>query len=259
MTKSAASRWRRALGEWAIPQEILDQAPESPWIHPPVLFTVPSVIADTPSHRAARDVLGESDSILDIGCGGGIAAFAIAESGNTVIGVDHQREMTEMFSNNAAQRQITSATYTGFWSDVEEDIPQADVVVCHHVVYNIPEISAFISSISAHARKRVVIELPTVHPLSNMNTLWKFFWNLDRPSEPTYENFAEAVRECGFTPHTEIWDEIDARTVDAQSAAAFMRIRLCLPKSRESEVAKQLETEPFTPRKMATVWWDTDK
>jgi hypothetical protein len=126
-------------------------------------------------------------------------------------------------------------------------------------VYNIPEISAFISSISAHARKRVVIELPTVHPLSNMNTLWKFFWNLDRPSEPTHENFAEAVRECGFTPHTEIWDEIDARTVDAQSAAAFMRIRLCLPKSRESEVAKQLETEPFTPRKMATVWWDTDK
>ena len=38
---SAAARWREALAEWAIPKEIIDRAPESPWHFPVKLFALP--------------------------------------------------------------------------------------------------------------------------------------------------------------------------------------------------------------------------
>jgi 2-polyprenyl-3-methyl-5-hydroxy-6-metoxy-1,4-benzoquinol methylase len=92
VSNSAAVKWRSDLASWAIPQEILDQAEVAPWVHPPALFALPSKIADSPSHVKAREVISETDSILDIGCGGGVATFAVAKRGNHVIGVDHQAE-----------------------------------------------------------------------------------------------------------------------------------------------------------------------
>jgi SAM-dependent methyltransferase len=94
---SAAERWRHALEAWAIPESILAQAEESPWIHPPVLFDVPEVIAPSPSHDRAREALSQEASVLDVGCGGGVAALALVPEVKTVIGVDHQPEMLAMF------------------------------------------------------------------------------------------------------------------------------------------------------------------
>ena len=74
---SAADRWRLSLARWAIPEEILANAPESPWIHPPELFGVPEVIEDSPSHERAREAVPANGTVLDVGCGGGVAAFAL--------------------------------------------------------------------------------------------------------------------------------------------------------------------------------------
>ena len=46
-----SQKWKSDLEAWAIPQEIIDQATESPWIHPPVLFQIPKLIDLTPSHQ----------------------------------------------------------------------------------------------------------------------------------------------------------------------------------------------------------------
>ena len=64
-----SQKWKSDLEAWAIPQEIIDQATESPWIHPPVLFQIPKLIDLTPSHQKAFEALPENGSILDIGCG----------------------------------------------------------------------------------------------------------------------------------------------------------------------------------------------
>ena len=51
METAAGNIWRESLAAWAIPKEILDQAPENPWIHPPVMFQLPDVIEDSISHQ----------------------------------------------------------------------------------------------------------------------------------------------------------------------------------------------------------------
>jgi len=253
----AGNHWRQSLEAWAIPQEILDQAPENPWIHPPVMFQIPRDIQDSVSHQRAREAMPAGGSFLDIGCGGGIAAFAVVPPTGHVIGVDHQGEMLEMFTQNAAARGVTSEVFEGFWPMMAERVAAADVVAAHHVVYNVAEIEEFARAMNAHARNRVVIEMPQSHPLTTAAPLWKHFWNLDRPMQPTPNDLMAVLHELGIKAHLELWDGSMRTEADLESQAHFSRIRLCLPEFRESEVRDFLESQPkIAIRSLATIWWD---
>ena len=256
MTGDPFVRWRERLASWAIPESILAQAPESPWIHPVELFDVGALdaIPDSPSHRAARGGLGES--ILDVGCGGGRAAFACVPPATHVIGVDHQAVMLERFAATAARRGITCETVLGDWPEVADRTPVADVVTCHHVLYNVGDLEPFIRALDAHARRRVVVELPMHHPLSDLSQAWQHFWNLDRPTEPTALDAAECVQALGHDVHMETAESATSAPVDEDTAVRFMRIRLCLPASRDDEVRQFMRgLEPRT-RTNVTLWWD---
>ena len=259
METAAGIKWREALAAWAIPQEILDQAPENPWIHPPALFQIPATIEDSISNQRAREVLPFGGSVLDIGSGGGIASFALTPPATTVLGVDHQVEMLEMFASNADSRNLECETFLGFWPEIAPKVPVADVAVAHHVVYNVSRIEDFLLAMNSHARKRVVLELPQQHPLSNATGLWKHFWNLDRPTGPTPTELMAVLEELGFKAQLELWDGSMRGETDVESAAHYSRIRLCLPDSREKEVLEFLEKEPkIAIRNLATIWWDVE-
>lgn len=249
--------WAHSLAQWAIPKEILDQAQTSPWIHPPVLFQVPEEINLTISHTRAFEVLPTGGSVLDVGCGGGIAAFALVPPASHVIGVDHQSEMLEMFAENAKKRGVTHEVFEGFWPHVAPEVPVADVVVCHHVVYNVADIGPFLQELSSHARFRVVIEMPTRHPLTNMSQAWKHFWNLDRPTGPTSKDLLLVLKETGVNPRVQYWSGPMRDRIDIEQDAEFMRIRLCLPSERLAEVREYLLANPLPKaREIATIWWD---
>lgn len=249
--------WAKSLAEWAIPQEILDQAQTSPWIHPPVLFQIPDEINTTISHARAAQTLPVGGTVLDVGCGGGIATFALTPPATHVIGVDHQSEMLEMFSANATKHGATSEVFEGFWPDVATEVPMADVVVCHHVVYNVADIGPFLQELDSHARFRVVIEMPTKHPLSNMSGAWQHFWNLERPTQPTSEDLLEVLKEIGINAYVQYWTGPLRDRIDIDQDAEFMRIRLCLPPERLAEVREYLLANALPrQREIATIWWN---
>jgi SAM-dependent methyltransferase len=255
--KSAVEKWRDDLASWAIPQEILDQAELPPWFHPATLFALPDKIWNSPSHDRAREAMPKGGTVLDIGSGGGIAAFAITPPAGGVIAVDHQREMLEMFEKSAAQRGVECKTFEGFWPAIAEQVPVADVVTVHHVVYNVGDIKPFIEALNSHATKRVVIELPLVHPMTPRNSGWKYFWNLDRPTSPTFEDFMAVLSELGIKAQSEKFTGKILLDEGEDDRVEYTRLRLCLPKERNSEVEEFLRENPSpTQRELAVVWWD---
>ena len=254
---SISSNWSSALDAWGIPSEILQQAPQNPWIHPPALFAVPEVIPETPSHLRARETLDSGGSVLDIGCGGGIAAFAVAPPASSVIGVDHQQEMLTMFAATAQARGLKHEEVLGDWPDVAAQTPTADVVTCHHVVFNIPQIEAFIRELNSHANQRVVIEMPQQHPLSTMTAAWKHFWDLDRPVKPTSDDLIQIVQAMELKPKFEHWEHPIRSGLTLDDEVRFMRIRLCLPESKDDEIRGFIQDNPAaSTRKLTTIWWD---
>ena len=251
--------WSLSLKSWGIPQEILDQAPQSPWIHPVANFRPEgNLMVETPSRLRALEALAtkENPSVLDVGCGGGRGAFGLTPPAVRVIGVDHQQGMLDVFVDEAKQRGLEVETILGDWPDVSAQTPNADVVVCHHVYYNVQDIAPFAQALNDHASTRVVIELPQQHPLSSLTEYWKHFWNLDRPSTPTAHDALNAMTSLGFDAHLELFAVPGTSRVMTDEDVEHTRIRLCLPASRDEEIRIFMESHPAGNRQLATIWWD---
>lgn len=260
--ESLAQRWQADLASWAIPEAILAQAPANPWIHPVAQFLVPDGdVPDSPSHAVAREALPPGGSVLDVGCGGGRAALALIPPAAHLIGVDHQEGMLEAFAAAAQARGVDHTEILGDWPEAAPRTPVADVVVCHHVAYNVPDLPAFVHALTAHARQRVVLELPIRHPLTWMNPLWKHFWDLDRPASPTADDALALIRACGYDARSIEFDDVAERTsLDPRTQAESACIRLCLPTTRAEEVAAAVaEADRGSPRRLAAIFWDVGR
>jgi hypothetical protein len=165
--------------------------------------------------------------------------------------------MLKMFKKNAARFDCEAETIEGFWPEVSNLLPEVDVVVSHHVAYNVPEINDFLIALNAKAKNRVVLEIPERHPLMNLSKMWKYFWNLERPSEPTADLLVDVIKDLGYKVNIEKWQGHLRDVIDFDTAAEFNRIRLCLPKTRLNEVKSFMkENVSKEERPLATIWWN---
>jgi len=261
---TAARRWAKDLAAWAIPPEILDGAPESPWGCPTGLFARAAEDAvgagpggDSPSLRRAREALPTGGSVLDIGVGGGAASLPLVPPAARITGVDQNPRMLAAFADLADRVGVAHTEVEGSWPDVASLAEPADVVVCHHVFYNVAELGPFAGALTARARRRVIVELTSEHPQSALNPLWERFHGLRRPDRPTADDAIAVLEELGLEVALERWEAPSRWTgSDRSEIVAFARRRLCLPHERDPEVAAALGPDfGLGPRPMVTLWW----
>lgn len=255
--QTSAQRWAAELAAWAIPEEIMAQAPESPWAFQPAGFRrSPGPSPDTISRQRAREALGEGGTVLDVGCGGGAAGLALAPPAAKVTGFDPNADLLALFAEHAEEQGVAHEEVQGDWPANADRAGPADVVVTHHVVYNIPGIGEFAAALTAHARRRVVIEMSYRHPRFGVNGLWRHFWGLERPSGPTADDAIGALIEAGIRPNVERWSRA-ASTVNREQRVASIRRYLCLPSERDPEIDALLGDGAFAwPAEVVTLWWD---
>ena len=150
----AAAQWAAALAEWGIPEEILAQAPESPWFHPPALFSALATSAveqeRTPTHDAIVAAMPVGGTILDVGVGGGAASLPAAPPAARIVGVDENGHMLDEFLRLASG--VDAVAVEGKWPDVAGSVEPADVVVCANVAYNVAALDAFVVALTDKAR-----------------------------------------------------------------------------------------------------------
>lgn len=259
----AATRWREQLEAWAIPESLLEAAPESPYGFSAEMFAAvadEALAADelTPTTHRAADALPAGGTVLDVGCGGGAASLPLAHTAGTLIGVDEGEDMLAAFAERAARLGVAAQTVAGRWPDVAGDTPVADVVVCTHVFHNVPDLVAFAAALTDHARRRVAVELTDRHPLRWTAPYWQALHDLDRPTGPTADDAVAVLSaELGLDVEVERWEgpaRLAGRT--REELVAFLRPRLCLPVERENELHAALDAHPpRTQRDLVTLSW----
>jgi hypothetical protein len=164
--------------------------------------------------------------------------------------------MLAAFIERAKKQGVKYRSYPGRWPDVARAIPVADVVVCNHVLYNVPDLAAFTLALTAHARRRVVVEITGRHPVTGINPLWKHFWNLDRPEGPTADDALTVLEEVGIRAEVEREVRPAHRPVGHADRVAFLTRRMCLPRDRQAEVEEALARFPEpAEREYVTLWW----
>jgi SAM-dependent methyltransferase len=266
----ALERWREQLEGWAIPAEILAAAPESPWSYPVGLFRSRARRAGsrpaTPSNREAARHLPEGGSVLDVGAGAGAASLPLAGAAGRLVAVDESAEMVASFLAAAGQRGVAAEGVQGSWPEVAGRVGPADVVVCHHVLYNVADLAPFADALTGHARRRVVAELTDRHPLAGLRPLWRRFHDLDRPTGPGADDAVAALVALGLAVDRQDWESRERFGFDDfDELVAFTRRRLCLPAARDREVAEALLSEDTRqvdgvwvsgqPRRVTTLSW----
>jgi SAM-dependent methyltransferase len=252
---TAAQRWHDELAGWAIPQDILARAPESPWGFPVELFRAEQQPGASPSRDRALEALPDGGSVLDIGCGGGGASLALVPPAGEVVGVDSSEAMLTAYAEGAEGRGVRHRELLGAWPDIAEQAPTTDVAVCHHVFYNVADLPPFVAAMTAHARRRVVVELSGRHPLVDTAPLWRHFHGVDRPDGPTAQLAVEVLRELGIAPEVQQWSR-PPRDVPREVYVRLNRRRLCLPESAEPEVDRLMGEGAGALRDVVTLWWD---
>lgn len=267
---TAAQRWDEYLAKWAIPEDILEAAPESPWCFPAGLFArradhAHAAKEPSPSNRRAIEALPEGGSVLDVGCGGGAASLPLASRASRLIGVDPSPDMLHEFRSRAEKTGADASVIEGTWPDVADNTPMADVVVCHHVFYNAPDLATFALRLTDHTKGRVVAELTLHHPLRRLNDLWMQFHRIRRPDGPTADDAVAVLEELGMVPQREDWTpETITGFASREDVVEFVRRRLCLPADRDPEIDaaiadRLVESEKgvgFPPLPVVTLWWE---
>ena len=264
-------RWREDLAAWAIPVHITAAVADSPWVLPREVFArrADRLRRDPggPSFERAWEALDPPGSVLDVGSGAGAACLPLAPRITTLTAVDADDEMLGLLAGRAGEAGLAARAVHGRWPDVAGQVGPADVVTCHHVVFNVPDLEPFLDALTGHARRRVVVETAAAHPLTSLNPLWLRFHGLKRPEGPTAADTIAILAAMGRNPgHTE-WSRPAA--ADYRSMAELVEVtrrRLCLPPERAGEVEAalvELGIDPGQPgdlgssgRDVVTIWWE---
>ncbi len=240
------TRWRDELAAWAIPEHITRAVTESPWVLPRQVFARRadrlSRAPAGPSYERECAALDPPGTVLDVGAGAGAASVPLAARATGLAAVDADPAMLDLLAERARAAGRPATLVCGRWPDVAAGTPAADLVTCHHVLYNAPDLGPFIDALTGHARRQVVVEMTAAHPLASLNPLWLHFHGLRRPEGPTAADVLAILDAMGLRAgHTE-WNrpgEADYTTM--RELVDVTRRRLCLPPERAAEVEAALQ------------------
>jgi len=264
-------RWHEALAAWAVPASIRGSGDD----RPPPRRVPPGDITDHPvavppgsrSFARAKEALPTGGTVLDVGAGAGGASLPLAKRASSITGVDVNKAQLAAMAERGRRLGVQVTVVHGPWPEVADAVAPADIVTCHHVLYAVHNLEPFVTAMTSHTRRRVVVEIPERHPQWPLNPLWARFHGLRRPDSPTAVDAVEALRALGLDAHAETWvDQLGfGEYGDFDELVQRIRQRLLLPPERSEEVANgvlELGVGPQTlkfpgtvGRRLATIWW----
>jgi SAM-dependent methyltransferase len=266
----AAARWGRMLEAWALPEELLAAAEESPYGWPEAVLACMrrerDAGEDTPTLSVVRELIPGGGSLLDVGAGTGRLAVPLAREGYAVTAVEPAGPM--LADLTAAAVGLPVEIVEGRWPDAAPSVRHCDLALSAHVVYDVADIGPFVSTLHA-AADAVVIECGADHPRTALAPLYRALHGLDRPVGPTVDDLAAVVEEVtGAAPAVVRWEaRRPMRFSGRDEALALYRRRLALPAARSAELEKLLGPRLHADggewvvdegaRRTATLWWRT--
>lgn len=218
------------------------------------------------SYEIAAEALPPGGSVLDVGAGAGAASVALRGTAGSITAVDKNATMLAVFADLAAAAAVPAVTVTGEWPADAATVAAADVVVCHHVLYNVPDLSTFVTALTEHARERVVVEITAAHPAALLNPLWSAIHGIARPTRPQAADAIDVIAATGVHPQWRTWQRpITQDGTDYDELVKSTCRRLCVGPERASDVEAALRdlgvtrARPFLGapmRDLVTIWWD---
>lgn len=221
-----------------------------------------------PADVAAQEALPRGGTVLDVGCGTGASSAPLRRTASRITGVDAKVDMLEAFEERTAERpgllrRIAGGTpqvrtVQGRWPEVADRVDAADVVLAHHVLYDVPhDVAGFVEALTEHARVAVIAVVTARHPLHWVNPYAEHLHAVRRPAEPTGELAADVVREVtGTAPTVLTWTEHVEEPEDEEAFLRLVARRVCARPEQHGDLRAVLRrVPPPTTQPMVGLVW----
>jgi SAM-dependent methyltransferase len=104
--------------------------------------------------------LGETGSVLEVGCGMGTLAIKLAQAGFQVTGMDVSKLALQQASARASEAGVQIAWQEGFAERVPFPDKAFDYVTCCHTLEHVKDLDKTVAELKRIARKRIVVLVP---------------------------------------------------------------------------------------------------
>lgn len=174
-----------------------------------------------------RAAVTRESSVLDVGAGTGRHTVALAPHVAHVTAVDPSPAMLGLLRDDlAAQNIVNVETVASGW--LEADVPQADVVLCSHVLYPIADVVPFVRKLEEAARERVFVYV-RIDPLPTDIGLWREFYGVALQGQPGYFDLLGVLAQIDIAADVDVVEHVFTWTfADMDEAATQLRNSLSL-------------------------------
>jgi ubiquinone/menaquinone biosynthesis C-methylase UbiE len=144
---------------------------------------------DEPTLEALRALVRPSDSVLDIGAGGGRYSLPLALEAREVIAIDPSEGMLRVLREGMAEHAIDNIqVVAGRWPELAADV-SADVALISHIGYDVEDIGPFLDAMESAARRMCIAVLLDRPPPTEADNFWPAIHGVARAALPSLPEF----------------------------------------------------------------------
>ena len=181
---------------------------------------------DEPTLEALRALVRPTDTVLDIGAGGGRLALPLALETRQVIAIDPSEGMLNVLREGMAEHHIGNVeVIKGRWPEVSAGI-RGDVSLISHIGYDVEEIGPFLDAMESAARRLCVAVLLEQPPPTEADRLWPAVHGEARAALPSLPEFLALLLARGRLFEVQLVDRSPQSYAEPDQPLTWLRQQL---------------------------------
>jgi Protein of unknown function (DUF938) len=204
---------------------------------------------DDPALEALRAIVRPTDTLLDIGAGGGRYALPLALECREVIAIDPSEGMRGVLTASMAEHGIHNIrVMDGRWPAAADGV-QGDVALISHLGYDVEDIGPFLDGMEASAHRQCVAVLLSQPPPTEADRFWPEIHGVARASLPSLPEFLTLLTARGRLFEVRLVDRSPQSYSEPAQGLAWLRQQLwTAPGSEKDQALERLALNRLVER-----------
>lgn len=195
---------------------------------------------DEPTLEALRSLVLPTDTVIDIGAGGGRYALPLALVTREVVALEPSEAMRRVLHEGMEQHAIANIRVVdGRWPVVASSGVAGDVALMSHIGYDIEDIGPFLDAMEAAASRLRIAVLLSQPPPHEADRLWPEIHGVERAALPSLPEFLTLLLARGRLFEVRLIERSPQTYEHPDQALAWLRQQLWTVPGSDKDTALQ--------------------